>query len=109
MTVERLIKELQKYNPKAEVKLHTISGESVLFVLGYIGDNKSIFLETESDTDMHSELEARFKYASEFQMDELDFYMDLLEVGIDIEMVQKYMGEEIASHMREFCEEHGLI
>ena len=109
MTVERLVKELQKFHPQAVVKLHHRDSEPVLFVLAAVGDKENVWLESESDSDIGAELEARFMYAIEEQIDELDFYTDLLETGIDINMVRKYKGDSCANVMRKFCEEHGLI
>lgn len=109
MTVERMIEELKKFNPNAVVKMHHRDSEPVLFVLGVVGDEDRVWIESESDNDMSAELEARFKCAIEEDIDELDFYMDLLEIGIDVHMVRKYMGDEYADHMYQFCEEHGLI
>lgn len=54
-------------------------------------------------------LEKLFEYATEKQMDELDFYMEILEHGYTEAHVHKYIGKEAAIHMREFCEEHGLL
>lgn len=42
------------------------------------------------------------------RLDELDVYMDMLEIGIGVDMVRKYMGDELADHMEKFCKEHGL-
>lgn len=109
MTVERLMKELHSFNPKAIVKLHHRDGEPVLFALSVVGDEERVWIECESDNDMGVELEARFEYAVKNQIDELDFYMNLLEVGIDATMVRKYMGDERADIMQRFCEDHGLI
>lgn len=109
MTVEKLIKQLQEFNPKATVKMHHRDAEPVLFVMGIVGDEERVWLESESDNDMGSEIGARFDAASEYWESELDFYMDLLETGIDVDMVRKYMDDEIADHMKEFCEEHGLL
>lgn len=33
----------------------------------------------------------------------------MLETGIDIKMVRKYLGDDAADHMKVFCIEHGLI
>lgn len=41
--------------------------------------------------------------------DELDVYSEMLETGIDIKMVRKYLGDDAADHMKDFCKEHGLI
>lgn len=109
MTVERLIKELQGFNPKAVVKMHHRDDEPVLFAVGIVGDDDRIWLESESDNDMGEEIGARFESAAEDWESELDFYMDLLEIGIDVDMVRKYMDDETADHMKAFCEEHGLI
>lgn len=109
MTVERMIKELKKMNPKAEVRSGYYNGETLLFVVSRANDDSVVWLESESDIDLGSELEARFDYAAENQIDELDFYMELLDIGITVDMVRKYMGEEVAEHMKLFCEEHGLI
>lgn len=34
---------------------------------------------------------------------------EMLETGIDIKMVRKYLGDDVADHMKVFCIEHGLI
>lgn len=109
MTVGKMINLLKTMNPKAEVKLHERFGEPVLFVVALQNDENTVWLETESDNDMAAEIEARFENASEKQLDELDFYMDMLETGIDVGMVRKYMGNEAADHMLGFCRNHGLI
>lgn len=40
---------------------------------------------------------------------DLDVYSEMLETGIDIKMVRKYLGDDVADHMKDFCKEHGLI
>ena len=32
-----------------------------------------------------------------------------LAFQIDIKMVRKYLGDDAADHMKDFCKEHGLI
>ena len=93
----------------AEIKMHSRDGEPLLFAVRLANDKKNIWLESESDNDMREEISARFENAIENQIDELDFYFDLLETGIDIAMVRKYMGDERANHMEEYCKKHGLI
>lgn len=66
-------------------------------------------METESENDIGEEIGVRFENALENWDDELDFYMDLIETGITVDMVRKYMDDETADHMKTFCEEHGLI
>lgn len=57
---------------------------------------------------MGAELEERFENAIEDYSDEADFYSDLLEMGIDANMVHKYLGAKQADHMIEFCKSQGL-
>ena len=59
--------------------------------------------------EMTEELEARFNWADENQIDSYDFYSDLLEIGIDVDMVRRYLGEKRAIHMEWFCREYKLI
>lgn len=49
------------------------------------------------------------KYQNALDMDELDFYMDLLDKGFTVERVRKYMGGDAADHMQAFCLNHGLL
>lgn len=109
MTVERLIKQLEKYNPKAEVKMHDRLGLPVLFALAIKGDEDTVWLECENDCDLGSELDARFQNLREKQLDPIKFYTDLLEMGIDVDTVCKYMGKYVAEDMRNFCKERGLM
>ena len=109
MKVKTLIERLSKMNLEAEVKLNEYGGDTVLFVNARANDNNTVWLDGEHDIDMGSEISARYEYALEEQIDELDFYMDLLEIGITVDMVRKYMDDEHANHMKEFCEEHGLL
>lgn len=110
MKVKTLIEKLQKMNPEAEVKLNDYGGEKVLFVNAIKGDGNTVWLDGEYDIDMAEEISARFEAAADGEWDsELDFYMNMLETGIDVEMVRKYLGDEPANHMQQFCEEHGLL
>ena len=56
-----------------------------------------------------SDLTDAFQHAVENQEDELDFYMRLLEKGISVRYVERYVSADAANHMREFCMEHGLL
>ena len=62
----------------------------------YVGEK----LEKETYTGFDAALDGR---------DELDVYSEMLETGIDIKMVRKYLGDDVADHMKDFCKEHGLI
>lgn len=109
MTVERMIKNLEKMNPKAVVRMHHRDGEPVLFVMDVYGDEKNVWLESESDNDMSGEIEARFESAIEGQTDGVEFYKDLLEIGIDVDMVRKHIGNQTADTMQKICKKYGLI
>lgn len=109
MKVKTLIKELYKFNPEADVKLNDYDGDVVLFANARANDNTIVWLDGEHDMDLGEEISARYEIAAEEQMDELDFFMDLLEIGITVDLVRKYMDEEDANHMEQFCKEHGLI
>lgn len=109
MTVGALMEALRFCNKDAVVRLHHKEGEVLLFAVGFLNDDKIVVFETESDNDMAEEIQTRFDEAVKNGEDELDVYMKMLKIGIDVEMVGKYMGSEVAAHMKEFCEEHGLI
>lgn len=109
MTVERMIKNLEKMNPKAVVRMHNRDGEPVLFVMHDYGDGENVWFESESDNDMSEQIEGKFECAIEGQVDALEFYKDLLEIGIDVDMVRKHIGNQTADTMQKVCKEHGLI
>lgn len=108
MKVSRLIKELQKCNPNAEVKLHYREGFNALFVVRYEGLPDVVVIEDKSNNDLRSELSDRFSIASENNMDELDFFMDLLETGFTLEDIKNYLPEKY-DYSLSFIESHGLI
>lgn len=70
-------------------------------------DAQELFSMDESDIAL--EVHKRFENAMEEQVDELDFYMELLEIGATVALVRWYEGDEKADHMQRFCEEHGLL
>lgn len=103
MTVKTLIEKLSHYNKDAIVRLHHREGEELLFALTFRNDDITVVLETENDNDMREEIQARFDAALEDGKDELDVYSEMLETGIDIKMVRKYLGDDVADHMKDFC------
>jgi len=108
MTVGTLIKYLQKYDENEIVRLHNIDGEPVLFALQAV-NKPGVWLETESDADMAEEINARFEDAVINGVDEGEVYSLMLEHGIDINMVEKYAGCDVANKMRSYCKCHGLL
>lgn len=109
MKNSKLIEHLQRFPMDAEVRLNDKNGYPCLFVLAVQGDEKNVWLECEADCDLGEELGVRFETAVNEQLDETDFYSELLDMGITIETVRKYMGDECADHMKSYCEEHGLL
>lgn len=109
MLVKNLIKRLEKMNPEAQVRISYKDGEVLLFVMAQAGHDDIVWLESESDCDMISEIQARFDDAIENGTDELDVYTQMLEDGIDVDIVRRYLGDQAADHMQKFCESHGLI
>lgn len=103
---EELLVALQMLPDDADVV--TSSGDPVLFVVSYINGPDYIVLEDCHVNDLSSELEARFEAAVEEQMDELDFFMDLLDTGFTLADINKYIPEKY-DYSRKFMEEHGLI
>ena len=109
MKVKRIIQELEKFDPEADVRLHEYYGDPVIFVVARANDSNIVWLETENDCDMKTALQEHFHDVASSGIDELDFYMDLLEVGVTVDCVRHYVGDESANHMLEFCKEHGLL
>ena len=58
---------------------------------------------------MAYEIQKIFDDAIDDGKDELDMYTEMLEWGIDLDMVYKYLGYDAGDHMLTFCKEHGLI
>lgn len=108
MTVERLIKQLENYNPKAEVRLNDRRGDVALFALAMVNNDDVVWIEGKDDIDLGEEISARFENACKTQMDEFDFFMDLLETGITLSDIELYYPEKYA-YSKTFMEEHGLI
>ena len=108
MTVERLIKQLSNMNPKAEVRLNDHRGTVALFALAMTGEDDIVWIEGKDDIDLGEEISARFENATESQLDELDFFMDLLETGITLDDIKTYYPEKY-EYSKNFMEEHGLI
>ena len=108
MRVKTLIEKLEKMDPEAVVRMHDKSGEPVMFVVS-AKKIPDVWLQTESDVDMADEIQARFDNANENGTDMLDVYAEMLDAGIDVHKVRKYLGDAAAEHMLKYCEEHRLI
>lgn len=108
MTVKRLIKQLENYKPKAEVRLNDCRGTTALFAVALANNDDLVWIEGKDDIDLGEEISARFERASEIQMDELDFFIDLLDMGITLEDIKVYCSDKY-EYSKTFMEEHGLI
>lgn len=108
MLVRKMIEELQKYDPNAEVKLHHHTGHNALFVLGFTNIEGVVVIEDKSDNDLRSELSVRYEKAAEDQVDELDFYTGLIEQGFTLDDIKENVPE-FYDGAKSFCEEHGLV
>lgn len=54
------------------------------------------------------ELSERFRKASDFQTDELDFFEELLEAGFSLEDIKESLPDKY-EYSKNFMEEHGLV
>lgn len=108
MKVKNLIEKLSRFNPNADVRLHGYNGLPVIFVLARAVDPMQVWLESEKDCDMGHQLKEFFNEAIENGIDELDIYSELLDLGITVDAVRRFAGDEQADQMKQFCEDHGL-
>lgn len=109
MKVKKLIERLNKFNPEAEVRLNDHYGETALFVNACVNDDNVVWIDGEDDIDMGSELDTRWQESPNAFKTDLDFYKDLLETGITVDMVRKYMGDNYADIMEKCCKENNLL
>lgn len=108
MTVRKLIEILKDVDQDAEIMLHShkdLGGSSPLFVVYRTGDPKCVWIEDKGDCDYSYQLSCRF----EEKCKDLEFYKDLLDRGVTIEEVKRYVGKEEASKMTDFCKANNLI
>lgn len=108
MTVEKLINQLKKYNPKAEVRLNDSQGTTALFAVAFANNDNLVWIEGKDDIDLGEEISARFENALETQTDEIDFFMELIDTGISLEDIKKHYPEKY-EYSKNFMEQHGLI
>lgn len=107
LTVGKTVPFLRHFDPESIVTDE--KGNPILFVNAAQGEPDSIWLQTEQDVDMKEELRARFEHAVEDQVDETEFYQELLNTGITPYVVRKYLGEKTANHINCYCKNHGLL
>lgn len=114
MKIRRLIKQLQeleKSMPNAEVRLNHVRGAEALFALAVSNRpefNNIVWIEGKDDIDLGEEISARFDNAFDNGVDELDFFMDLIETGITLEDIKQFTPNKY-EYSKYFMETHGLI
>ena len=110
MKVKTLIEALQNYNPEARVYLMEWVGKPIreALVAYRIGKNKDIILEDATQFDVENEIEAMFEHYLEEGIDETDAYQEMIDWGYTPDVIAEYYKEEVAEHMRKYCDEHGI-
>ena len=83
------------------------AGDEVIAVS--INDKAKTFklISKRNSSYVKSDLESRFQYAVDNQLDELDFVLDLLEIGYTLDDFR--YSDDRYLWMKEFMEEHGLL
>lgn len=115
MRVKRLIEELQKCKPEAEVKLFSCDGNTVLYVevdkqAEAYGYKDAVYLKDIQHVDLKNRLYARFiDIIAESKEKQCEFFKDLLDRGIDESLVRCEVGDLAATYMKRFCAENNLI
>lgn len=109
MTVKRMIEDLKKFNPNAQVKLHHFKGDNALFIVSLADNPETVWIEGNEDVDLAGQLNSLIETATEDGWEERDFYSELVEKGITYEDIQKSLGKECADVFKENCENYGLL
>lgn len=109
LNVSDILSALHRIPDDYEVKLEKASGNNLLFVVSYVGNNDIIVLADKSDCDLSFELYERFQYASEHLLDELDFFIELFETGFTIDDLRENLNKDKFEYAKKFAEEHGLL
>lgn len=105
MKVKRMVEVLQKMPQDAEVRFQHWTGKPVLFVVARQNDNENVWLEGEEGNDMGEEIVTRLRSATDME----SCYIDLLDTGIDVDMVRRYVGDKEADRMLQFCTKYNLL
>ena len=109
MKVKKLIEELKKCDPNADVKMNSIMGESVIFCCSIKGNpGQSVWLEGKSDTDLKAQLKALITVTEEEEWDEFDYYSTLSDHGITVEDVTDCLGDAAGEAYKNFAATHGI-
>ena len=107
MTVENLIKQLEKMNPKAEVRINNIRGSIALWA-STNKESDTVWIEGKDDINVGDELRSMFNYAKETGIDETAVYTELLEMGFTLDDIQKNCSDKYEP-MKAFIEQHDMM
>lgn len=105
--IAEVLSKMAQENPNSDVKLHGLYGESALFICKKKGD-ETIWIQSESDVNMKEEISERFKCINECD-NAIDYYADMLDLGITPTMVGKYIGKEYEMKMLIDCASYNLL
>lgn len=103
MKVKNLMEKLGKMNPEAEVRLGGKDGEKLLFVLTQSNDNSVVWFEGEDEDYIANEISTRIDEGIG------NIYKEMIEQGIDPDMVRKYIGDIDADYMMHVCKNINLL
>lgn len=65
-------------------------------------------IQTQNKILLREEIAAKFEKASEDQIDELDFFLELRDAGITLEDIKEFCPDKY-DYSKSFMEEHGLF
>lgn len=108
MKVYRLIRELSKLNPNAEVRMNFENGDPVLFVMHRKNDDSQAWLEGKGDCDFHWQLTERYNARKINKENDKEFFTDLFEHGVTVEDIREYLDEEKAEEIQKAYKKYGL-
>ena len=90
MKVRRLIKELKKMNPEADVNLNLYEGFPVLFVLSRANDDSVVWLQDEHDCQIRREMNERIDAMRKLGKSDDEIFLDFVELGITPFMLERW-------------------
>lgn len=90
------------------VLTNSVYGDTVTYV-DIDAKGQEIWLKCEDDLDADN-LKMMFgNFIAMYGLEELEVYESIMDTGVTVETVEKLFGEEVAKHMENFCQEHGLM
>ena len=109
MTVEKLIDELLKLDPESRVYYSGFGGgvKNEILSCRQTPDG-SVVLADETGCNVGREIHSMIDRFVENDIEELDGYQEMADIGFTPDVVERYYKKEVADHMRRFCAEHGI-